>query len=85
MSDSIAFTVKGRPFRLSQADVVGVMRGVEPEPIRAHGVFVAGRAYPVKQVFAAATGLDRLDFTSEVARRHLEHLGFELMRAEAAR
>ncbi|MHB1554382.1 MAG: SCO5918 family protein [Acidimicrobiales bacterium] len=85
MPDSIAFTVKGRPFRLSQADVVGVMRGVEPGPIRAHGVFVAGQAYPVKQVFAAATGLDRLDFTSEVARRHLEHLGFELMRAEATR
>jgi hypothetical protein len=82
--DSIAFTVKGRPFRLTQADVVAVMRGVEPEPIRAHGVHVAGHAYPVKQVFAAATGLDRLDFTSEVARRHLDHLGFELMRAEPA-
>ena len=85
MPDSIAFTVKGRPFRLSQTDVVRVMRGVEPEPIRAHGVSVDGQTYPVKQVFAAATGLDRLDFTSEVARRHLEHLGFELMRAEAAR
>ena len=85
MPDSIAFTVRGRPLRLTQADVVGVMRGVEPEPIRAHGVDVAGQAYPVKQVFAAATGLDRLDFTSEVARRHLDHLGFELVRSEAAR
>ena len=85
MSESIAFTVKGRPFRLSQADVVRVIRETEPEPIRAHGVYVAGQAYPVKQVFAAATGLDRLDFTSEVARRHLDHLGFKLMRAEAVR
>jgi hypothetical protein len=84
LPESIAFIVKGRPFRLSHADVVAAMKGVEPEPIRAHSVLVSGSAYPVKQVLAAATGLDRLDFTSEVARRHLEHLGFALTRSRAS-
>lgn len=85
MPESIAFTVNGRPFRLSHAEVMAVMRGVGPEPIRTHGVVVGRHSFPVKQVFAAATGLDRLDFTSEVARRHLDHLGFALVRWEAAR
>jgi len=57
------------------------MRNVEPEPVRSHAVVVVGKRYPVKQVFAYSTGLDRLDFTSAVARRHLDRLGFELVRA----
>lgn len=57
------------------------MSGVEPETIRSHAVDVKGVSYPVKQVFAAVTGLDRLDFTSAVARRHLLNLGFRVERA----
>jgi hypothetical protein len=44
-------------------------------------VQVGGVRYPVKQVFALVTGLDRLDFTSAIARRNLGKLGFELARS----
>ena len=57
------------------------MRGVEAQPIRSHRVVVDGRVYPVKQVFEQATGLDRLDFTSAVARRNLLKLDFEVSRS----
>lgn len=80
MADTIEFTVNGKPFRLSRSAVTAALKGVDPEPIRAHGVEVGGKRYPVKQVFALATGLDRLDFTSAIARRNLGKLGFRLTR-----
>lgn len=79
--DSITFKINGRTRTLSRKEVEVAMRGREPESVRSHAVVVAGRQFPVKQVFAIATGLDRLDFTSEVARRHLDRLGFELSRS----
>ena len=83
--ETINFTVNGRALELSRATVEASMKGVEPEPVRSHAVVVVGKRYPVKQVFAQATGLDRLDFTSAVARRHLDRLGFELLRASGPR
>jgi hypothetical protein len=80
--DSIEFTVNGEHMALSRSDVLNALSGIGPEPIRSHAVVVSGTAYPVKQAFAAATGLDRLDFTSATARRHLDRLGFELRRAD---
>jgi hypothetical protein len=82
VSDYITFRSHGRSFRLSRADVVRSLKGVDPEPVRTHGVDIGGSLYPIKQVFSIATGLDRLDFTSEVARRHLDHLGFSPVRIE---
>lgn len=81
MPDVIEFVVNGRPLKLSHQAVVDAMKGVRPEPIRSHTVAVDGTQYPVKQVFAVATGLDRLDFTSAVARRQLARVGFEVGRS----
>lgn len=81
VAEEIQFMVKGQNFHLSRVQVLEAMRGIEAEPIRSHSVAVEGTRYPVKQVFGQATGLDRLDFTSEVARRHLGKLGFKPLRS----
>ncbi|MXY86843.1 MAG: hypothetical protein F4Y95_10260 [Chloroflexi bacterium] len=78
--EEIAFVVNGTLLRLSRHDVESSVRGLRPEPIQRHAVEIAGARYPVKQAFEAATGLDRLDFTSAVARRNLGRLGFVLLR-----
>lgn len=80
MSEQIRFVVNGSPLELSRRDVERSMLGVVPEAIRSHAVVVGPSRYPVKQVFEVVTGLDRLDFTSATARRHLAKLGFELSR-----
>ena len=80
MAESIAFVINGRSMTITRGAVIAAMRGVGAEPIRSHQVLVDGRAFPVKQVFEVVTGLDRLDFTSAVARRHLARLGFEVSR-----
>ena len=82
MPEQIAFVVNGDSLRLSRRDVESCIRGLSPEPIKRHAVEVGGTRYPVKQVFEAATGLDRLDFTSAVARRNLGRLGFALVRVD---
>lgn len=82
MHDQITFVVNGKVLRLSRGDVESCTRGLSPEPIRRLAVKVSGTTYPVKQVFEAATGLDRLDFTSAVARRNLGRLGFVLVRVD---
>ena len=80
MPERITFTVNGTQFTMSRGDVIAALDGVPPEPIRSHSVVVTDTHYPVKQAFGAATGLDRLDFTSAIARRNLDRLGFELHR-----
>ncbi len=80
MAEHVEFTVNGRAYSVSREDVVRALKGVPAEPVRSHAVTVTGVRYPVKQAFAAVTGLDRLDFTSAVARRNLDKLGFELHR-----
>lgn len=81
MFEEIRFVVRGQKLHLSQVQVLEAMRGVEAEPVRSHSVVIEGTEYPVKQVFGQSTGLDRLDFTSEVARRHLSQLGFKPLRS----
>jgi hypothetical protein len=41
---------------------------------------VDGKPYPVKQAFSVASGMDRLDFTTNQARHALARLGFEVVR-----
>jgi hypothetical protein len=79
--DRVAFVVNGNGLVLTRRHVIAVMRNVPAEPIRSHSVVVGGQTYPVKQVFGLATGLDRLDFTSAIARRQLVRLGFEVSRS----
>lgn len=80
MVEKIDFTVNGIQMSLTRQAVIAALDHTEPETIRAHAVVVRGTKYPIKQAFAEATGLDRLDFTSATARRHLNRLGFELRR-----
>jgi 5-methylcytosine-specific restriction protein B len=72
--------MNGQLLELEAQQVEADMHGVDPETVRLHAVEVGGRLYPVKQVLARATGLDRLDFTSAQARSILKRLGFRLHR-----
>jgi len=81
VADGIEFVVNGKTMSLTRAGVSKAMRGVAAEPVQTHSVTVEGTRYPVKQVFHEATGVDRLDFTSAVARRNLARLGFEVARS----
>lgn len=79
-AEKIFLAVNGNLLRLSRCDVELCIRGLSPEPIQRYAVGVGGKNYPVKLVFEAATGLDRLSFTSAAARRNLGQLGFVLVR-----
>lgn len=80
----VAFTLNGRPMRLTRAEVESAVSGIEAEPIRTHAVEIDGRLFPPKQPFALATGIDRLDFTTNQARTQLRRLGFRVERMESA-
>jgi hypothetical protein len=82
-SDKITFTHGGKIYALTKDQVVQSLIGVSPEPIRTHWVDVNGTHYPVKQAFAKATKLDRLDFATNQARNHLRRLGFAVGRNDA--
>jgi len=74
------FTVSGSRVDLTAGDIERTASRLTPDPLRTHVVVVGGQQFPVKQVFAAATGIDVLDFTTNQARRVLSRLGFELRR-----
>ncbi len=76
--------IAGHDFDLTSAAIGAAAEGIEPEPIRDHYVVVGGRRYPPKQVLAAATGLDRADFTTHQARAVLRRLGLGVYRRQAA-
>lgn len=80
---SIDFQIAGQRMVLEYDAVVAALSSVDPEPARSHVVEVGGEIFPVKQVFSAATGLDRLDFTTNQARSVLKRLGFEVVRVGA--
>lgn len=71
------FTISGQRVSLDDTDIRRAAKGLIPGNIRSHAVEIDGIEYPVKQVFAEATGLDLLDFTTNQARRALKSLGFE--------
>jgi Holliday junction resolvase-like predicted endonuclease len=74
----LTFILNGRPYTLTRSLVEGRLNGVTPGAGSKHRVRVNDTWYPVKQAFAAATGIPTGDFTSHTARRHLAALGFEL-------
>ncbi len=73
------FRLNGNTVELTADGVRSRLRDVEPEPVRQLGVRIDGRVFPVKQAFEAATGVNRREFISHTARRHLAALGFELV------
>lgn len=83
MNDTMhVFVINGVKIPLSRQSVEFGIAGTEAEQIRLHGVRVDGQEYPVKQVFSAASGLDRLDFTTNQARSALKKLGFTVFRSD---
>ena len=72
------FVLNGRRHALEPDDVRSSVRGRVPEDVRAHWVDVDGLRWPPKQALALATGLDRTEFTSHIALRQLERLGFQV-------
>lgn len=73
------FILNGQSVTLTAQQVELRLNGVRPEAVQTHGVLVAGVTFPVKQAFAAATGLPRTEFTSHTARRLLDRLGFQFV------
>lgn len=70
------FTLNGQRHQLTKKDVETTMRRLTPERIFEHAVEVNGVMFPVKQVFAAAVGVDTSQFTSQRAQNVLRRLGF---------
>ena len=81
-ADKISFTHAGKTCTLTRGQVIQTMRGVSPEAMRTHWVEIDGIQFPVKQVFAKATKLDRLDFATNQARNQLRRLGFVVGRID---
>ena len=77
---AVSFVLRGQRFTLTREEVVTRLEDMVPEPVFRHAVLVEDVLWPVKQVFGAATGLDRLDFTTKDARAPLIALGFSVVR-----
>lgn len=73
---SISFTLAGRAFDMSDEDVRTRVAKYRPEVIDRYWVEIDGERWPVKQVMAIMTGLDRTRFLSQNSRRLLAKLGF---------
>lgn len=83
MSDETEFTLRGKRQMLSRKQVINAARAVgKNAAIRSHAIVIQGYLYPVKPIFARATGNDVLDFTTMYARNVLHRLGFELKRLD---
>jgi hypothetical protein len=80
----VAFTLKGKRYRLTRDQVLERLKRVTPEPPQKHVVEVDGRLFPVKHAFAVATGVDRGDFITTQARDILQRLEFRLRTVDDA-
>jgi hypothetical protein len=78
MNDKTGFTIGGIQFFLTKEQVEQSLAGVEPESIREVYVQVNGKKYPIKQAFAAATGLLRGGFTTHDAMRVFRKLSLSV-------
>jgi hypothetical protein len=56
--------------------VRSALRAGAPDDVRQHWVDVDGVRWPPKQALSLATGIDRREFTSHLALRQLQRLGF---------
>jgi Holliday junction resolvase-like predicted endonuclease len=74
----IRFTLNGRRYELTRAQVEARLADAAPEAIHKHAVRVNNIWFPAVQAFEAAVGVSRSEFISHTARRHLAALGFEL-------
>jgi hypothetical protein len=77
-TDYVDLVVRGERIRLRRADVLAAVRDGPLGVVRQHAVEIDQQLYPVKEVFARATGIDVLDFNTTQARAALRRLGFEV-------
>ena len=77
-TDYVDLVVRGEKLRLRRADVLRAVRGGPLGVVRQHAVEIDHQLYPVKEIFARATGIDVLDFNTTQARAALRRLGFEV-------
>jgi len=81
-SVDVVASAGGRHARVTSDEVAQRLRGAKFGEIRTHAVRVDGVLYPIKEAFAAVSGLDRLDFNTNQARTWFRKLGFEVVRVE---
>jgi hypothetical protein len=74
----IEVIVRGEMIRIRKQDVLNAVGDRSLGVVRQHAVEIRGQLYPVKEVFARASGLELLDFNTTQARSALHRLGFEL-------
>jgi hypothetical protein len=77
-TEAVELVVQGEQLRLRKSDVMRAVRDGGFGVVRQHAVEIERKLYPVKQVFARATGIDVLDFNTTQARAALRRLGFEV-------
>jgi hypothetical protein len=77
-TEYVELMVGGERIQLRKADVLRAVRDGPLGVVRRHAVEIQKRLYPVKEVFARATGIDVLDFNTTQARTALRRLGFEV-------
>ena len=77
-TEYVELVVAGEKIQLRKADVLDAVRDGPLGAVRQHAVEIEQRLYPVKEVFARATGIDVLDFNTTQARAALRRLGFEV-------
>ena len=75
------FRVAGQEVEIDREGVERAMQDEKPERLHSHGVEINGKIWPPKQAFELVSGFDRLDFTTQEARRVLKALGFRTFRA----
>jgi hypothetical protein len=80
MAQEVEFKVGGKRYRLKRDDVLSRHRKIDPGTIRAHAVEIGGLLYPIKEAFARASGIDLLDFNTNLARRVFSQLDFKVKR-----
>ncbi|QHC68150.1 AAA domain-containing protein [Rathayibacter sp. VKM Ac-2759] len=73
------FTIRGTTYELTREQVEVILATTLPDEVSTYFVEVEGRRYPVKQVLAEATDLNKRDFDSGLAQRVLKGLGFEVL------
>jgi hypothetical protein len=76
--EAVDLVVRGERLQLRRSEVVRAVRDGGFGVVRQHAVEIEKQLYPVKEVFARATGIDVLDFNTTQARAALRRLGFEV-------
>lgn len=84
ITTELDYIVAGSQKALNRNDVVRRLRGAKLGPIRTHAVRVGDVLFPVKKAWAAASGMDLLDFNTNQARNWFRRLGFEIVRVPTA-